>query len=420
MVKSLVQLHQGTIEVTSELQKGTSVIVKLPLRKPSPDVVPTSGVLGARESDASILGGNYILNGKAFTLFGFKDSPARLIRDSLRQYLTAWFDMREAAGNVEPSLVLVGEDDLYECLSSTAKYRQKVKLIVVGDHTRQQSLLQIYPQSDILTTPFGPSKLLKILLAAFEPSQSSHITNGASYRNENARIDEDQKSPLSMMHESTSLKQTENFLPTDEGLEQILRNPEIIRRPSTLCNLEAVTRHTEQVTLSPQRQPRILCVDDNTINLRLLKTYMDKLGFKDVTCAENGSEAFEKARRRVEGFDIIFMGTPALTYPHHFHTLDISLTFPFSTDLSMPICDGFQCTSLIRNLEQMQLQITAPGTVPPTPATIIALTGLASQRDQDAAKEVGMDHFLTKPLKLSRLRELLVEWGYIVDVTSET
>jgi CheY-like chemotaxis protein len=47
----------------------------------------------------------------------------------------------------------------------------------------------------------------------------------------------------------------------------------------------------------------------------------------------------------------------------------------------------------------------------PQPALIVALTGLASQRDQDAARAAGADHFFTKPLKLSRLRELLVEWG---------
>jgi len=85
------------------------------------------------------------------------------------------------------------------------------------------------------------------------------------------------------------------------------------------------------------------------------------------------------------------------------------------TDLSMPVCDGFQCTSLIRSLEKMQLKITPLHVPPPSPALIVALTGLASQRDHDAARAAGADHFLTKPLKLSRLRQLLVEWGITVN-----
>lgn len=53
---------------------------------------------------------------------------------------------------------------------------------------------------------------------------------------------------------------------------------------------------------------RILCVDDNPINLRLLKTYMEKLRYTDVTCAENGALAFDAVKRRLENFDLIFMG----------------------------------------------------------------------------------------------------------------
>jgi len=60
----------------------------------------------------------------------------------------------------------------------------------------------------------------------------------------------------------------------------------------------------------------------------------------------------------------------------------------------------------------MQLKVTAHGATPPVPALIVALTGLASQRDQDAAIEAGADYFVTKPLKFSALKELLIEWGF--------
>jgi CheY-like chemotaxis protein len=80
----------------------------------------------------------------------------------------------------------------------------------------------------------------------------------------------------------------------------------------------------------------------------------------------------------------------------------------------MPVCDGFEATSLIRGLERLQSRVPTPSIPPQSPALIVAVTGLASQRDQDAAKAAGIDHFLFKPLKLSRLKELLIEWGLIL------
>lgn len=76
----------------------------------------------------------------------------------------------------------------------------------------------------------------------------------------------------------------------------------------------------------------------------------------------------------------------------------------------MPVCDGFQAISLIRTLEKINLEISPPNVPPPKRALIVALTGLASQRDQDTARNAGADHYITKPMKLSKLKELLIEW----------
>ena len=66
---------------------------------------------------------------------------------------------------------------------------------------------------------------------------------------------------------------------------------------------------------------------------------------------------------------------------------------------------------MIRALEEIQLSVLPPNSPKPTPALIVAVTGLASQRDRDAAAAAGADHYCTKPLKLARLKELLNEWG---------
>ena len=56
------------------------------------------------------------------------------------------------------------------------------------------------------------------------------------------------------------------------------------------------------------RPPRLLLVDDNKINLRLLETYMRKRKYKLVSSAENGQSAVDAVESHEHGYDIIFMG----------------------------------------------------------------------------------------------------------------
>ena len=56
------------------------------------------------------------------------------------------------------------------------------------------------------------------------------------------------------------------------------------------------------------RPPRLLLVDDNKINLRLLETFMQKRKYTFVDSAENGQLAVQAAEKHEEGYDIIFMG----------------------------------------------------------------------------------------------------------------
>lgn len=56
------------------------------------------------------------------------------------------------------------------------------------------------------------------------------------------------------------------------------------------------------------RPPRLLLVEDNSINLQLLKTYMKKRKYKLVDSAENGQLAVDAVETHEEGYDVIFMG----------------------------------------------------------------------------------------------------------------
>ncbi|KAL8715606.1 MAG: hypothetical protein Q9220_000943 [cf. Caloplaca sp. 1 TL-2023] len=132
------------------------------------------------------------------------------------------------------------------------------------------------------------------------------------------------------------------------------------------------------------RLPRLLLVDDNKINLRLLETFMRKRKYQFVDSAEDGQLAVEAAKKHPQGYDIIFM------------------------DLSMPVMNGFEATRQIRHLEQTR--DTTGDSQKPKPAMIVALTGLASGRDHGEAFACGVDLYMTKPVSFKEVGRLLDNW----------
>jgi CheY-like chemotaxis protein len=125
------------------------------------------------------------------------------------------------------------------------------------------------------------------------------------------------------------------------------------------------------------RPANYLLVDDNSINLRVLSAFIKKLGGR-FELASNGQEALDAYIQRASIFTAILM------------------------DISMPIMNGLEATRRIRAHEHREhLQ----------PATIIALTGLASDSTQQEALESGVDEFLTKPVTLKMLSKAFEQMG---------
>jgi signal transduction histidine kinase/ActR/RegA family two-component response regulator len=113
---------------------------------------------------------------------------------------------------------------------------------------------------------------------------------------------------------------------------------------------------------------KILVVEDNLINQRVVKLFLDKLGCP-ADCVSSGQGCLDKLDQ--QAYDIILM------------------------DVQMPGMDGHETTRRIRQRSTNE----SPW--------IIALT--ASAQDEDAAKcgEAGMDDFLTKPLRIEALNDAL-------------
>ena len=125
---------------------------------------------------------------------------------------------------------------------------------------------------------------------------------------------------------------------------------------------------------SPPLLRRVLIVDDNELNLTLLKFMLKRLA-QDVDLAKDGSQALEKFTQHP--YDCILM------------------------DCQMPVMDGYEATRRIRELEALTSQRRTP---------ILAVTGNASDENRDDCRAAGMDDFMSKPIASSVLMAKLVLW----------
>jgi signal transduction histidine kinase/ActR/RegA family two-component response regulator len=129
-------------------------------------------------------------------------------------------------------------------------------------------------------------------------------------------------------------------------------------------------------TTADSRACRVLLVDDNAAGRQVSGSLLAHLGAM-VTPATSGAEGLESYTATPEAFDLILM------------------------DVRMPIMDGHEATRRLRAWEQSHL--------PPSmaPVQVVALTANSAPSDQLQARAAGMDGYLTKPVRLIDLRNLL-------------
>ncbi len=128
--------------------------------------------------------------------------------------------------------------------------------------------------------------------------------------------------------------------------------------------------YTQKSTENLNKQYKVLLAEDNIINQKLANGLLEKLGCK-IKTVNNGKEAVSAAKNG--GFDIIFM------------------------DIQMPEMDGFEATGLIRDWENEN------GTKTP----IVAMTAHAMKGDREKCINAGMDDYVTKPISLKILSDVL-------------
>ncbi|GAB3971583.1 hypothetical protein GCM10028806_21970 [Spirosoma terrae] len=130
------------------------------------------------------------------------------------------------------------------------------------------------------------------------------------------------------------------------------------------------------LTDSETKLLKILAVEDNVMNQRLVLQVIKRLGYQ-ARLAENGQQALDMLQE--ENFDLILM------------------------DIQMPIMDGYQTTYHIRH--------TLRSNIP-----IIAMTAHALASEREQCLQAGMNDFLPKPFQMEDLQRMILHYGLHKDV----
>jgi CheY-like chemotaxis protein/HPt (histidine-containing phosphotransfer) domain-containing protein len=126
-------------------------------------------------------------------------------------------------------------------------------------------------------------------------------------------------------------------------------------------------------TFSRRLPLRVLLADDNPINQKVGLSVLQKLGYR-ADVASNGLDVLKALEQTA--YDVLFL------------------------DVQMPEMDGLDCA---RQICQRWNRDKRP--------VIIAMTGNALMGDRDKCLAVGMDDYISKPVRIAELQSALERWG---------
>ena len=157
------------------------------------------------------------------------------------------------------------------------------------------------------------------------------------------------------------------------GTEFIIRLELRLQAEAGVANEDGTKQHGHAEGVAEFAGKRLLLAEDNELNREIACMLLSKYGFV-IDTAENGQEAVDLvAASAPDYYDLVLM------------------------DIQMPVMDGHEATRRIRNLEDKEL-----ANVP-----VVAMTANAFDEDRKAAKECGMNGFISKPINMQEVVQAL-------------
>jgi light-regulated signal transduction histidine kinase (bacteriophytochrome)/CheY-like chemotaxis protein len=159
--------------------------------------------------------------------------------------------------------------------------------------------------------------------------------------------------------------------------DAIKMDQKVVAKPAPKKS-SGVTKTQIQPDVSTNREIstlRILLVEDNQFNQMIALRFLAKLGYQ-ADCAVNGFEVLKALE--IKSYDLILM------------------------DVQMPEMDGLEATRRIRLLEKESDCSSR--------LVIVAMTANAMAEDRENCFAIGMDDFISKPIRIEHLAEILEKY----------
>ncbi|KAI1385350.1 uncharacterized protein F4822DRAFT_342018 [Hypoxylon trugodes] len=439
ITSQIVRNMDGKIKVDSEKGVGTHVNIMIPMKIAAPGSSggPQEDVL--REAMKITAGKKICILDPLLSNDGTGAELSKL-ESSIATFCQEWFDMTVIESETidadsDTAIYIYAEPPPIEHLvrqhldrKEMAGSGKEAALLIICTNAFEaaalraagiKELVSLGRIIEVISQPVGVRKLGKVLLQCLQRVESSgqNMKRGLFSKTPSPSLSSNQAIgyfPQSGWNSSAVVyDQTESrYRPSIEALKWKSEQPRLnipvdtsLTRPLPLSrisgqsslNAAVLSQHIRARSGdTTKKPPRVLLVDDNAINLKLLVTFMTKIKLPYAE-ATNGLEAVNKYKGASDRpFDFVLM------------------------DLQMPVMDGLEATRQIREFEQQLLQEKAALAEEQgeeheheegffKPSTIIAITGVGNEATRQEAMEAGMSQFLTKPVKFKALQQLLLE-----------
>lgn len=367
-------MMDGQIFVRSKIGEGTVVKVSFPLSRPDPTentlaLSISTSYSGQPQLAKSLKEG---ISGSTVSIFDFVPSTRissenRPCNAIIADYLVDWCGATLVPWSPDAvaDMIVADEEDLVKLQESCQKRKFQALVVLCGNvlsYTRDSSTLSVPAHIvEMISKPCGPYKVAGAVRLCLEKAKALNIeaqdvTPVSETRN---AVDSNPPTPLeayqvtmavsssSMMAEPsavelmientanvhltevTATKDAQNntvLVPVEESnvtnevtinktpaldVVSIPQTPEE-RQKELATNLQTTTAKPISVPMPNNEEGlKILVVDDNQINLKLLQTFLKRRKPVILDTAENGRLAVEAVEKNSRGYDIIFMGMSA-------------------------------------------------------------------------------------------------------------